>query len=553
MTRHLHLLRLREIDADVGHVALLASAFCTGFSIPLARIFLVIALVCAIRDVCLGRLRLRWTAPVAGWAAYSLLAVVVTAIVAATLPEGSLIKPARGLCKTEKLLWFVGALLIPAYATTRERFRGLLAAFVAGSALYAAAILVGHPIGAWLQCTIPYPKRPPDPGTASAWLLSVTDALGLTQTIRDWAATPWRPRTYAQALGKLGGMGQAQRLMAATIAALGLNLARGGRGLSAPLHEGGCRGAAGGGGSRGGRGLSPPLHEGGCRGAAGGCFSRGGRGLSAPLREGGCRGAAGGCFSRGERNLSAPLHEGGCRGAAGGCFSRGGRGERGEGGATPHLRRSPFTGLRVNWLGVAALLFAGLAITLKRGSLIVLVLVAGAMLARRIGWRRIAAVAALALAVALALPPLRHRLAELPDELRFTKGGRVLMWTDLAPAMHRRHPWGVGFRGLTYESLRYATENGWRLEKHQNHLHSNLVEVAVELGWLGLAAYLAWMALAFRAAAIRREPSDPLSAIPLLLLLSLFLNGLVEYNLVDGETVLIYGLAMGLSSTKHTR
>ena len=416
---------------------------------PLARIFLVVAFACAIRDACLGRARLRWTAPVAGWAAYSLLAVAVTAIVAATLPEGSLINPTRGLRKTEKLLWFMGALLIPAYATTRERFREMLAAFVAGSALYAAAILVGHPIGAWLQCTIPFPKRPPDPGTASAWLLSVSDSLGLTQTLRDWAATPWRPRTYAQALGKLGGMGQAQRLMAATIAAIGL-------------------------------------------------WTRGGRGEN---------------DSRGVREV---------RGVA-------------------------------LWPWCAALLFAGLAITLKRGSLIVLLLVGGALLARRIGWRRIAAVAALVLAVALALPPLRHRLAELPDELRFTKGGRVLMWTDLAPAMHRRHPWGVGFRGLTYESLRYATENGWRLEKHQNHLHSNLVEVAVELGWLGLAAYLAWMALAFRAAARRQEPGVPLSAIPLLLLLSLFLNGLVEYNLVDGETVLIYGLAMGLSCTKPSR
>ena len=462
MTRSAHLSRFR--DAGAGYAALAASAFCTGFSIPLARIFLVAALAFALRDACLGRLRLRWTGPVAGWATYSLLAVVVTAIVAATLPEGSLIKPARGLCKTEKLLWFVGALLIPAYATTRERFRGLLAAFVAGSALYAAAILVGHPIGAWLQCTIPYPKRPPDPGTASAWLLSVTDALGLTQTIRDWAATPWRPRTYTQALGKLGGMGQAQRLMAATLAALAL-------------------------------------------------WTRGGRPLSAPLREGGCRGAAGGSFSRGVRGVRGVVSSPWC----------------------------------------AVILFAGLAITLKRGSLIVLLIVAGAMLARRIGWRRIAAVAALALAVALALPPLRHRLAELPDELRFTKGGRVLMWTDLAPAMHRRHPWGVGFRGLTYESLRYATENGWRLEKNQNHLHSNLVEVAVELGWLGFAAYLAWMALAFRAAARRREPDDPLSAIPMLLLLSLFLNGLVEYNLVDGETVLIYGLAMGLSCANTSR
>ena len=451
-------INLQWTKACAGYAALVASAFCTGFSMPLARIFLVVALVCALRDAALGRLRLRWTGPVVGWAAYSLLAVGVTAVVAATLPEGSLIDPARGLRKTEKLLWFMGALLIPAYATTRERFRGLLTAFVAGSALYAAAILIGHPIGAWLQCTIPFPKRPPDPGTASARLLSVTDSVGLTQFLRDWATTPWYPRTYAQALGKLGGMGQAQRLMAAAIVAAGLWVSREECGGESPQS----------------RSASGPL-----------CL----------------------CVKNSRRGL---------------CI-------------------------------VTALLFAGLVITLKRGPLIVLFLVAGAMLARRIGWRRLLAAAALALAVALALPPLRQRMAELPDELRFNKGGRVLMWTDLAPAMHRRHPWGVGFRGLTYESLRYATENGWRLEKRQNHLHSNVVQVAVELGWLGLAAYLAWMALAFRAAARRRETDDPLTALPLLLLASLFLNGIVEYNLVDGETVLIYGLAMGLSSTKPSR
>ena len=448
---------LRSVP-DAAYAALAASAFCTGFSMPVARIFLAVAFVFALRDASLGRIRLRWTAPVAGWAAYSALAIVVTAIVAATLPEGALIAPAKGLCKTEKLLWFAGALLLPAYATTRERFRTILAAFAAGSGLYAAAILMGHPIGAWLQHTIPFPKRPPDPGTASAWLLSVTDALGLTQRVRDWAVSPWYPRTYAQALGKLAGMGQAQRLMAAALVSLGLWLSRR-AGEPAPVPS---------------------------------AFA------DAPSRYGA---------------LVARLLR-----------------------ATASL-----------WW--TALLFAGLVITLKRGSLIVFLLVASVPVLRRVSWKRVVPVAVLALALAFALPPFRHRIAQLPDEFRFTKGGRVLMWTDLAPAMHRAHPWGVGFRGLTYPSLRYATENGWRLERNQNHLHSNIAQVTVELGFLGLAVYLAWMALSLRRASRRAGRGDAVSALPLLLLTSLFLNGLVEYNLVDGETVLIYGLAMGLAAT----
>ena len=444
---------------DAAYAALAASAFCTGFSMPVARIFLAVTFVFVLRDAALGRVRLRWTPPVAGWVAYSALAVVVTALVAATLPEGSLIAPAKGLRKTEKLLWFAGALLLPAYATTRERFRTLLAAFAAGSGLYAAAILVGHPVGAWLQCTIPYPKRPPDPGTASAWLLSITDALGLTQTIRDWAATPWRPRTYSQALGKLGGMGQAQRLMAAGIVSLGLWLS-GCAGEPAPI---------------------PSAFAGATKSRLGALVARLFRATASPW-----------------------------------------------------------------W---TALLFGGLVITLKRGALIVFLLVAGIMVLRRISWKKVVPVTVLALALAFALPPFRHRIAQLPDELRFAKGGRILMWTDIAPAMHRRHPWGVGFRGLTWESLRYATENSWNLEKRQNHLHSNIVQVTIELGFLGLAVYLAWMALSLCRASRRVCHGDPVSALPLLLLTSLFLNGIAEYNLIDGETVLLYGLAMGLAAT----
>ena len=444
-------------SSGAAWAALIASAFCTGFSMPLARIFLAVALVCAVRDAAFGRVRFRWTGPVAGWVLYSLLAVVVTALVAATLPEGSRINPARGLRKTEKLLWFAGALVVPVYATTRARFRTLLAAFAAGSGLYAAAILVGHPIGAWLQRTIPFPKRPPDPGTASAWLLATADALGLTETIRKWTVSPWYPRTYAQALGKLGGMGQAQRLMAAAVVSLGLWLSH--RSIGTPPPAGHTDDV-----------------------------------LAIP-------------------SPAAKL----LRAAA-----------------------SPW------WI---ALLFAGLVITLKRGSLIVFLAIATVQVAGRVRWRRALPIAALALALAFALPPFRHRIAQLPDELRFTKGGRVLMWTDLAPAMLRAHPWGVGFRGLTWESLRYATENGWRLERNQNHLHSNLVEVTVELGVPGLAAYLAWMALSLRCASRRRRRGNPVSALPLLLLSGLFLNGIAEYNLVDGETVLIYGLAMGLASS----
>ena len=114
---------------------------------------------------------------------------------------------------------------------------------------------------------------------------------------------------------------------------------------------------------------------------------------------------------------------------------------------------------------------------------------------------------------------------------------------------------GVGFRGLTFDALRKApTPNAWRLELNQNHLHNNFLQVLVELGWAGLAVYLAWMAVSFRAVIRRartpwaeeRDGDALLRTAPLLVLSALFLNGFVEYNLADAEVTLLYGLAMGL-------
>ena len=58
-------------------------------------------------------------------------------------------------------------------------------------------------------------------------------------------------------------------------------------------------------------------------------------------------------------------------------------------------------------------------------------------------------------ALTLAAPTVRQRLAGLSGEFREGGGGRMTMWTRIAPPLVREHPWkGIGYRALTNERMR---------------------------------------------------------------------------------------------------
>ena len=85
-----------------------------------------------------------------------------------------------------------------------------------------------------------------------------------------------------------------------------------------------------------------------------------------------------------------------------------------------------------------------------------------------------------------------------------------------------------------------------------------LLQAFVEFGYLGVFAYLLWMGLTFYATgrlALRSRrkinsslPETMAFAAPLAMFSTLFLYGLVEYNLADSEIVLLYAFAMGLTN-----
>jgi len=131
-------------------------------------------------------------------------------------------------------------------------------------------------------------------------------------------------------------------------------------------------------------------------------------------------------------------------------------------------------------------------------------------------------------------------------------GGRMAMWFKIAPVLVREHPMGIGFRGVTPEIMKKICP---AVEPNRNHLHSNIAEILVETGWLGLAVYILWMvkaladALKLSIVAARRSVGEEMLAMVLLMMaVALFVNGLVEYNFGDAELVLAYGLILGCIS-----
>lgn len=190
---------------------------------------------------------------------------------------------------------------------------------------------------------------------------------------------------------------------------------------------------------------------------------------------------------------------------------------------------------------LAVLMAAAEIISLKRGSWLCTLAVVVLMAWRRVPARWLLAGGAVLAAVLLAFGPARARLVGLPAELSTRQGGRLAMWTQVAPPLLAEHPWGIGFRSLTSEMMRARAPH---VEPRRDHLHSNIVETAVALGWPGLALYLAWMAVVLADAWQAGGSPRPL----FWMVLALLLNGLVEYNLADAEIVVIFGLLAGLAA-----
>jgi O-antigen ligase len=200
-----------------------------------------------------------------------------------------------------------------------------------------------------------------------------------------------------------------------------------------------------------------------------------------------------------------------------------------------------------------AITLGGLAATLTRGAW--LGFVAGvlslSLIARRGRGLLLGGLVVLAL-VALAGPAvLRHRLVSMTDSQDATLKEREYMWRS-GLAMWRERPWlGFGPGGVKRVYVNYALPDA--AKKRTGHLHNTPLQVLVERGVAGLAAWLGiWIAFYARAISLlRRLPSAAsreraIVAGSLAAITGFLIAGLWEYNFGDSEVIMVAWVVMAL-------
>jgi O-antigen ligase len=205
---------------------------------------------------------------------------------------------------------------------------------------------------------------------------------------------------------------------------------------------------------------------------------------------------------------------------------------------------------------------AGLIATYTRGAWLgVAAGMAAVLPAFRRGWI-VVGILALVIAGLLVVPyevriqfrtlvELRHRILTMVDPREAGIQERRFMWESGA-AMWRERPllgWGPG--GVKREYVRYAQPEASK--KRTGHVHNTPLQILVERGLLGLAAWLSiWVVFYARAVALLRrlDPSwrreRALVAGSLAAVTGFLVAGLSEYNFGDSEVVMVAWAVLAL-------
>lgn len=202
-------------------------------------------------------------------------------------------------------------------------------------------------------------------------------------------------------------------------------------------------------------------------------------------------------------------------------------------------------------IGVSVINALGMVLHFKRGVWISFALTAllVSALTRRY---RLLVILLLGCVALLFIPQTRERIALLQEEFESGTGGRVALWTHVAPDMIQTYPLGTGFRGLTHQD--FLEFSSIYLQPGLNHLHNNVLQLTVDAGWAGVLVWISWMLftlffMAQLARSFRRH--DPVRATAALACLASFIalmcNGMVEYNFGNSVIFMTLMFLMGVS------
>ena len=152
--------------------------------------------------------------------------------------------------------------------------------------------------------------------------------------------------------------------------------------------------------------------------------------------------------------------------------------------------------------------------------------------------------AALVLGLLVGPPGLRQRFVSMGDPEEATVKERRYMW-ESGLMMARERPWlGFGPGGVKREYRAFSLEEA--IKKRTGHVHNTPLQILVERGVIGLAAWL-WIWVAFYVSAIRvlrRLAPDAVAARAVVIgslaaITGFLVGGLSEYNFGDSEVVMV--------------
>lgn len=205
---------------------------------------------------------------------------------------------------------------------------------------------------------------------------------------------------------------------------------------------------------------------------------------------------------------------------------------------------------------LAILTTVALIVNLKRGPWIGVTLeliILGLLLSRKLLLTTI-----IVGAFALTLPPVQSRILDSGAHFQIV-GGRQVMWS-LGIELAQRFPLGLGI-----ENAQYMQKLDPLIPSLHRHMHSNLLNVLVETGWLGLAAYI-WLfwtiaKLGYLTFLKLKEKHDfELAHYVIAITVALIgwqAAGTVEYNYGDGEirmiTLFLLGILLYCARLAHNR
>ncbi len=190
------------------------------------------------------------------------------------------------------------------------------------------------------------------------------------------------------------------------------------------------------------------------------------------------------------------------------------------------------------------LLLSALVINLKRGPWLAVIFqftLIGILISRKI----LISTAVLSFSLFF-IEPIRDRLLSLIDHFLIA-GGRFNMWS-LGVEIFSRYPLGLG-----YDNSEFMRTMDPSLPITHRHMHNNLINIGVETGFIGLAAYSWFLFVLFKVA--KKSYFKTKDIVLLCLGMSLAgwqVAGLVEYNFGDSEILFIALLIIACLSFKST-